>query len=147
MLGMAISYYCPSEPAYAETASGGTNFAMATAGTGPGLSDAVFVLDMVTGRLIGAAYSTQTGLFNQTYIRNLAADFGLSVKGEYILVSGLGNLRSTGTLAPALGALYVGEMTSGRVNMYGFTYQNSAQQIPTVELSLVGSFPWKLSTN
>lgn len=147
VLGMAIAYYCPTEPALADTAASGDKFSMATCNTLAGNSDAVFVLDMVTGRLLGAAYNTQTGGFTQTYARSLAADFGVTTRGEYVMVSGLGNLRSTGGGPPATGVIYVGEMTSGMVNMYGFLYQQSPALQPTKELVLLASFPWRQSIN
>jgi hypothetical protein len=142
-----ISYYCPTEPAYAETAVSGDNFAMATAPTQLGNADAVFVMDMVTGRIIGAAYSWQSGTFNQVYTRNLAADFGLTGKGKYVMVSGTANLRSQGAIAPATGAVFVGELTTGRVNMYGFFYENAPLQTRNTELQLIDSFPWRQSVN
>jgi len=148
VLGMAIAYYCPAEPAYAETASAGERFAMATCSTIALNSEAVFVLDMVTGRLIGAGYSTQGGRFTHSWARNLAADFNVTTRAQYVMVSGQANLQQTGGggAQPASGVIYIGELTSGLVNMYGFYYPQTSVPLPTAELVPIGSFPWKISS-
>jgi hypothetical protein len=148
ILGMAIAYYCPAEPAYAETASAGERFAMATCRTIALNSEAVFVLDMVTGRLIGGGYSTGAGGFTHSWARNLAADFNVSTKGQYVMVTGEANLQQVGGggAQPASGVIYVGEMTSGMVIMYGFYYPQANVQLPTVELTRIGQFPWRMGS-
>ncbi|WP_437191036.1 hypothetical protein [Planctomicrobium sp. SH527] len=148
LLGMAITYYCPAEPAHASTASAGERFAMATCDTIALNSEAVFVLDMVTGRLIGAGYSTLVGGFTHSWARNLAADFRVTTKAQYVMVSGRANLQQTGTAGaqPGSGVIYIGEMTSGLVNMYGFYYPQSTGPLPPQELILIGSFPWRMSS-
>ncbi|HWL08178.1 MAG TPA: hypothetical protein VNQ76_07235 [Planctomicrobium sp.] len=148
-LGMAVAYYCPAEPAYAETASAGERFAMATCNTIALNSEAVFVLDMVTGRLIGGGYSTGAGGFTHSWARNLAADFKVTTKGQYVMVTGFANLQQTGAgsaAQPASGVIYVGELTSGLVNMYGFYFPQSNVPLPTAELVHIASFPWKISS-
>lgn len=149
LLGMTISYYCPSEPAYAETAAVGDKFAMATVNTIALNSEAVFVLDMVTGRLIGGGYTTMSGIFTHSFSRNLAADFKATKNAQYVMVSGNANLRQNGGggAQPASGVIYVGELQSGLVNMYGFYYPQSSTPLPTQELTLIGTFPWRQSTN
>ncbi len=148
ILGMAIAYYCPAEPAYAETAVAGERFAMATCATIALNSEAVFVLDMVTGRLIGAGYATTAGGFVHSWARNLAADFNVTTKGQYVMVSGNANLQQTGAAGaqPGSGVIYVGELTSGMVNMYGFYYPQINAPIPTQELVRIASFPWRSSS-
>lgn len=150
LLGMAISYYCPSEPAYAETSSAGDKFAMCTCNTIALNSEAVFVLDMVTGRLIGGGYSTTAGGMVHSWARNLALDFKTGTKAQYVMVSGRANLQQAGASSgaqPASGVLYVGELTSGLVNMYGFYYPQSNVALPTQELVPIASFPWRQSIN
>lgn len=150
VFGMALSYYCPHEPAYAESAVQGEKFAMCTVDTLTGSSEAVFILDFVTGRLLGAAHNTNPQqsptVFTQTYARNLAADFGVVDNAQYVMVPGRAIFRATGGPPPATGAIYVGELTSGIVNMYGFNYIQSNRQVPVQTLTLVGSFPWRQSS-
>ncbi|MCA8992171.1 MAG: hypothetical protein KDA69_10530 [Planctomycetaceae bacterium] len=144
VFGLILSYYCPHEPAYAESASSSERFAMATAKSGIGQSDAVFVLDMVSGRLVGAIYSPQGG-FTQTYGRNLAADFKVVENAQYVMVTGFANTAGGGTGGtPATGVIYVGELNSGIVGCYGFLFTPQANRpVPTRELAVLGTFPWR----
>lgn len=144
LLGMVIAYYCPTEPAYADTAVISDKFAMCTVDTAPTFSEAVFILDMVTGRLMGAAYNTTTGTFTQTFIRDLAADFQVTERAQYVMVTGRGNLAIRGGGPPAIGVIYIGELNSGLCNMYGFFYTQTQQQAPLQQLTLVGQFPWRV---
>jgi hypothetical protein len=149
-LGMAVAYYCPAEPAYAETASAGDKFAMCTVSTLALNSEAVFVLDMVTGRLVGAGYSTTAGGLVHSWARNLAADFKAGARAQYVMVSGRANLQQTGASAgaqPASGVIYVGELTSGLVRMYGFYYPAANVVLPTQELVPIAQFPWRQAAN
>ncbi|WP_437205576.1 hypothetical protein [Planctomicrobium sp. SH664] len=141
LLGMAISYYCPTEPAYAETASSNTKFAMCTAQTLLANSEAVFILDGVTGRLFGAAFNTASGTFAQSYGRNLAQDFQTTGNAQYVMVSGFAQMNTVGGVTPASSAIYVGELNSGKVIMYGFPYANGRQG--TYDLVPVAQFPWR----
>ena len=54
VMGLGISFYWPHEPLKAD-ASSLDKFSLCTAPTNVNQSDAVFVLDSVTGRLVGAA--------------------------------------------------------------------------------------------
>jgi len=142
ILGMTIAWYGPTEPAYASAAANGEKFSMCTARTVLGNSEAVFVLDSVTGRLLGAAYSTQTGTFTQFYARNLALDFKVAENAQYVMVSGDAQIRSTGGAAPANGVVYVGELKSGIVAMYGFPYANSGRNLKS-DLIALDTFKWR----
>jgi hypothetical protein len=143
VLGLLLSYYCPHEPAYADSTVGvGQKFAMATVATGPGQSDAVFVLDMVTGRLLGAIFNQQGG-FSQTYARNLAADFKVVDNAQYVMVTGFASTGGGGAGgSPATGVLYVGELNSGLVGCYGFVH-TQGRGAPTRDMVVLGTFPWR----
>ncbi|MDA7503875.1 hypothetical protein OAF98_00795 [Planctomicrobium sp.] len=143
LLGMSIAYYCPQEPAYADSASSSEKFSMCTVETLAGQSEAVFVLDHLTGRLLGAAHSPQTGTFTQTFARNLAADFKVVDNAQYVMVPGRVQVRGGGQSPPANGAIYVGELNSGLVNMYGFTYAAGGRVQPVKELIPIANFPWR----
>lgn len=54
VFGLALAYYWPHEPAHASDVALGDKFAMCTAETLAGNSEAIFVLDFTTGRLLGA---------------------------------------------------------------------------------------------
>ena len=143
MLGLAAAFYWPHEPLQASTAAAQEKFAMCTVPTQVNVNDAVFVLDSVTGRLVGAAYNSNTGDFNQSFARNVAADFGVVEKAQYVMVSGFANLRSSPNGNPANGVIYVGELTSGKVGMYGFVFINRNGPIPGQELAPLASFSFR----
>lgn len=144
LFGLMLGYYCPFEPAHATTAAMGDKFAMCTVSTGPAQSDAVFVLDMVTGRLIGGIYNQQGG-FTQSYARNLAADFKVVENAQYVMVTGFAPTGGGGNGgAPATGVIYVAELNSGIVACYGFLQSPQANRVmPTRELVVLGTFPWR----
>lgn len=143
VFGLALAYYWPHEPAHASDVALGDKFAMCTAETLAGNSEAIFVLDFTTGRLLGAAYNTQTGSFTHSYARNVAADFKVAEGAQYVIVPGLANLRTTAGGPPARGVLYIGELTSGLVSMYAFPYVQSARQLPPQQLQLLAQLPWR----
>lgn len=147
LLGMSIAYYCPQEPAYADTAAAGEKFSMCTVLTLAGQSEAVFVLDHLTGRLIGAAHNPQNGGFTQSFARNLAADFKVVDNAQYVMVPGRVEVRGGGVNPPANGCIYVGELNSGLVNMYGFTYTAGGRIVPVKELIPIANFPWRNAVN
>ena len=88
VFGVAVSLYWPTEQVQATSVDRSSKIALITANTTAGNSDAVFILDFVTGRLVGGAYSTNTGKFNQMYYRNLARDFRVSENAQYAIVPG-----------------------------------------------------------
>ena len=126
LLGMVLSFYWPHEQALAETVDRSDKIALLTVNTQMGEADAVFVLDFVTGRLIGKAFNSQSG-FNQTYVANLAAHFGVGADAEYTIVSG--------GLPAGNGAIYVAELNSGKVLMYVFPFTSARGQQPPIELT------------
>jgi len=146
IVGLAVALYWPSEPAYALSASQSGKLAMCAVPTQVGTSEAIFVLDFTTGRLVGAAYNSQTGNFTQTYVREIAGDFGIQVgtEAEYVMVPASTEFRAGGGVAsPALGAIYIGEVNSGMVVMYGFVYQSAPRRTPIQPLKLVERFKFR----
>lgn len=147
-IGLAVALYWPHEPAMAEAVDRSEKFAMCTVRTQAGSSDAVFVLDFLTGRLVGGAYLAQTGSF-QSYARNIASDFNIDAgtPAQYTIAPAFIEVRAGGTAAgggtPASGAIYVGEMNSGRVMLYGFIYRSSGRPGPPIELRPLGTFPFR----
>ena len=153
VIGAAIALYWPHEPAMADAIDRSDKFAMASVRTQAGSSEAVFVLDFVTGRLVGAAYHSQTGRFSQRFARNIASDFNIDAgtPAQYSMVPAFIEVRAGGTAAgsggtPASGALYVGEMNSGNVILYGFRYMASprgaANAAPT-PMQPIGNFKFR----
>ena len=144
-LGVALASYWPHEPmAYAEAAAGAEKFAMCTVGTNVGDAEAIFVLDYATGRMVGATFNNKSNTFSQPMIRNLAADFGLTEQGQYLMVPGFVGARGRGA-PPANGGVYVAELTTGKLALYGFINVSQGTRVPQ-ELTVFGVFPWRSAT-
>lgn len=153
IIGLAIALYWPAEPAYAIAVDRAERFAMCAVPTQAGTSEALFVMDFVTGRLVGAAYNSQSGAFTEFYIKELAADFGVQAGAEveYIIVPARTEFRAiagagTGRRgSPATGGIYVGELNSGKVILYGFMFQSAPRPGPPQPVIKVASFPFRES--
>jgi hypothetical protein len=144
LLGLAVATYWPAEEARAHAVDRTNKIALVSAETTPGNSDAVFILDFVTGRLIGAAYNTQIGTFNQRYGRNVAADFKVGENAQYAIVPANVSIpQRGGGPTPALGGLYVAELTTGKVALYGYGFNETPSRQPPQELVLVDGFPFR----
>ena len=141
VLGLGISFYWPHEPLKANATSL-DKFSLCTAQTLANQSDAVFVLDSVTGRLVGAAHNVQTGTFTQVWTRSVAADFGVVENAQYVMTSGF--MRTQGSVGgtPAQSGIYVAELTSGKVFLYGFLI-NNRNQYSAGELVAIANFPFR----
>ncbi|MGH7202722.1 MAG: hypothetical protein ACREJB_19100, partial [Planctomycetaceae bacterium] len=76
--GLCVSYFWPHEPARAAATDSNDKFALATCNVDlTETTEAIFVLDFVTGRLQGAVMNNRVGKFTNFYFRNIAADFQL----------------------------------------------------------------------
>ncbi|MEZ6068424.1 MAG: hypothetical protein R3B90_22535 [Planctomycetaceae bacterium] len=137
VLGCVLSVYWPQEPALgAYSASGGDDLQMCSCTTAIGTGDAVFILDGTSGRLIGGIYGN--GGFPAMYIRNLAADFGVTDGASYIMVPASVAPRVPGRGTSAEGVLFVAEQKSGQCGMYGFTTAQGQN-----ELVPLANFRWR----
>ncbi len=143
VFGVAVSLYWPTEQVQATSVDRASKIALITSDTTAGNSDAVFVLDFVTGRLVGGAYSTNTGRFNQMYVRNLARDFQVSENAQYAIVPGRVAIPQRGGGTPANGGIFVAELNSGKVAMYGFPYNQTAGPQPVQTLVPIDFFSFR----
>jgi len=145
--GIAISQIWPHETMQAATADRNENFAMITVPTGSnfGSVESVFVLDFLTGRLVGATMDPQTGRFTRFYVRNVGADFGVRprTKPQYAISSGMMPFTAAGNNTTANGILYVSELTSGKVAAYGYPYSTSNKVLPPMPIGLLDVFPFR----
>lgn len=118
----AVFCLLPSRPAQAPVASENDKFSMLTVPIQEtGNIEAVFVLNHLTGVLVGTVINEQTGKFSHRYLRNVAVDFKTASKDpKYAIVTGPVNLRGSGGSLPAYGVIYIGELSSGAVIAYGF---------------------------
>ncbi len=131
IIGLAIALYWPAEPAYAIAVDRAERFAMCAVPTQTGTSEAIFVLDFVTGRLLGAAYNSQANDFTEFYIREIAGDFNVQAgsDAEYVIVPARTEFRAIAGAgqrgSPAIGSVYIGELNSGQVTLYGFMFRSA----------------------
>ena len=145
-IGALAVWSLPGKDLQANSAHGNDKFSMVTVQTNPNETDAVFVLDHLTGVLRGG-YMNNSGAFSHQYTYNVAADFQINPatpEPKYVIVSGDVNLRASGTAQPARGMLYVGELTSGAVVAYAFTMPTNRSQ-PIV--TRMGFFQFRESAN
>ena len=149
VFGFAVASLLPSEPAYAQVVEGGDKFAMAATPTVQGTANAIFVLDYLTGRLYGAQYNPNNGKFSGYYSRALADDFDLGGQGEpqFTLLPMFLNPRTRGGGPVATGGLAIGELTSGKICLYGFSVQaaqrSSPNNMPVIPVQKIDEFSFR----
>lgn len=128
--------------AQAPVANGNDKFTMVTVLTQEtGNQEAVFVLNHLTGLLVGGVINDQTGKFAHRYVQNVALDFqAASREPKYAIVTGPANLRASGGVAPAFGVIYVAELSSGAVIAYGMPRPTNRNAGATMELVRLDAF-------
>lgn len=121
-VGATAVWLLPQQPLTAGTANSADMFSMVTVPV-EGIADteAVFVLDHLTGIIRGGRLNNRTSKFTHQYVHSVADDFKLQGQKnpEYTIVSGSAQLAGQGP-QPALGLLYIGEKSTGAVIAYGF---------------------------
>ena len=142
--GLCISYFWPHEPVAAASNDRDAKFGIMTTPVTLGM-EGVFVLDYLTGRLSGAVMNGNTGKFNHTYIRSVAADFKVDPKAtpHYAFVGGTASLAGRGGVSPATSIIYVGELSSGVVMAYGINYKIAQRPVPTQPFVPLDAFPFR----
>jgi len=150
LVGLAIHYVCPHEPAYATTGDRASHFSMATipvTDVAAGIlnpMDGVFVLDLVVGQLKGAVLNRQTGRFASFYFRDIGKDFdvGPNLMPEFCMVNGYAQLPNQAGKQMASGVIYIGELNSGKVVAYSFPWVEAGNARPE-QLIPLDVFMWK----
>ncbi|MCA9083253.1 MAG: hypothetical protein KDA81_04315 [Planctomycetaceae bacterium] len=147
ILGAGTMLLTPQQKVAASAAAGNDKFSMCTVPVATiAETDAVFVLDHLTGILRGGYLNSGTGAFTHTYLRNVAADFQLNPstpEPRYCIVAGPANLRSGGGNQPANGVLYIGELTSGAVIAYGFGRPQGRGSVAPMEVVRIDGFAFR----
>ncbi|HAD58588.1 MAG TPA: hypothetical protein DCG12_05050 [Planctomycetaceae bacterium] len=143
ILGAGAMNLRPQPELKANSAHGNDKFSMCTVQTSIRGTDAVFVLDHLTGTLRGGWVATN-GQFTNAYQRNVTQDFQLNPATpdpKFAIVSGYAALG--GTANAANGIVYVGELTSGSVVAYGFAQPNARNAGVPLELVRLGAFTFR----
>lgn len=137
----------PHETVHAETADRSDKFVMFTVQSGVfnGGVDSIFILDFLTGQLVGASLDPASMKFTRFYYRNIAADFGVNPRSRpvYAIASGDMPFAATGKLTLANGVIYVAELTSGKVAAYAYPYDPTTGTAPPVAIAPVDIFPFR----
>ena len=144
--GLGIATLWPHEQARAVATDRDAQFAMTTCQVGAiDTMEAVFVLDFLTGSLKGAVLNRTNNSFTNFFFRDLPQDFGIDPKKEahYCIVTGLAQLASSGNYPPASSVVYVGELTTGKIICYGFSFRESASPLAPKALVPVARFPFR----
>ncbi len=141
LAGMCLSYFWPHEPALAIATDRGAKFALATAPVTVD-TEAVFVLNFLTGRLQGHVLNAKVGKFAHAYFRNVNADFEIptDIEPSYAIVANHVALSSTGPDSLAQGVVYVAEMNTGMCVAYGYPYNETNRILPPVPMVPLDTF-------
>ncbi|HIE97940.1 MAG TPA: hypothetical protein EYG03_21030 [Planctomycetes bacterium] len=146
VLGASFMVLQPHQPAKASAANGNDKFSMCTCRVTLGESEAVFVLDHLTGVLSGGFLNSQSGNFSHKYIRTISQDFQINPatpEPKYSMVAGDAQLRTSGGVQPANGLIYVAELTSGAVIAYGFAAPRGRGVAAPLEIFRIDGFPFR----
>ena len=150
IFGLGVAHFWPYEPAFASATDRDAKFAICTVEVGPGLPDAVFVLDFSTNRLQGAMLNAQSGQFSNYWFADLAEDFKTKSKGggaKYAIIPGNGFLNAPAQAGAggtsAIGLIYVAELSTGQVGAYRFQYHNRMDAAEPSPLVPVASFQFR----
>lgn len=147
--GVGLAYFWPHEHALANATDRDAKFAICTVAVGPGLPDAVFVLDFSTNKLIGGMLNSQSGTFTNAWYADVAQDFKPAAKGaaKYTMIPGSGflnaNAQPGGGGTMATGVLYIGELSTGRVGCYAFHYRNQMAASEPTPLEQISYFQFR----
>ncbi len=131
-IGAGLSWSLQGQTARAFTSDRNDKFAVTTALTGP-TTEAVFVLDFLTGQVRGFALDRNASQFMWVYTRSVAQDFGVDPNkpARYSIVSGLAQRPGRGGAAFAPSYIYVAELSTGRVQAYAIPYRTQRGSTPT----------------
>lgn len=142
--GAALMSVWPHEPLSADQSDRNEKFALMTAPVAIG-SEAVFILDTLTGRLTGGALGrTKNGTaFTNFYFRNLAEDFGATGETHYAISAGVAEIQNRGGAQWGASAVYVAELNSGTVAAYAIPYRITQTPTPPVPLFPIDKFPFR----
>ena len=146
ILGISFIALKPYQPVKASAANGNDKFSMCTCRVASGESEAVFVLDHLTGVLSGGFLNSQSNSFSHRYLRTVSQDFQLNPatpEPKYSMVSGDAQLRTSGGLQPANGLIYVAELTSGAIIAYGFAVPRGRGVSTPLEIFRIDAFPFR----
>ena len=138
-IGGGVSWAWPSQTAVAFSSDRNDKFAVTTAMTGP-TSEAVFVLDFLTGQIRGFSLNRTANQYMWIYSRSIAQDFGVAPvqPAGHAMMRGLAQPQGRGGAAYAPSYIYVAELSTGRVQPYAIPFRNQRGSTPTQLIPVPG---------
>jgi hypothetical protein len=146
VLGIVLTRLLPLAPLHASATDRQDTLAIATVEVEPGI-EAVFMLDFLSGDMRAGILNPETHTFTATYFRNIVADLKVEIgkTPRYLMVTGGAYMRTKSNWRLAPCAVYVVELTSGKMAAYGFAYNSSflsrPSMLPPMELLLMDVVP------
>lgn len=139
VIGGGLTWAWPSQSASAFTSDRNDKFAVTSAPTGP-TSEAVFVLDFLTGQIRGFALNRNANGYMWVYSRSIAQDFGVDPNkpARYAMISGLAQPSGRGGASYAPSYIYVAELSTGRIQPYAIPYRTQRGSTPTQLIPVPG---------
>jgi hypothetical protein len=150
LVGLAVAWLWPHEPAYATTGDRAQHFSMVTIPISDAANgiinplDGVFVLDFVTGQLRGGVINRQTGKFASFNFRELNKDFDVNPNQapEFCMVTGYAQMPNQAGKQMSSGMIYIGEYNTGKVVGYTFPWVEQGMGGP-LQMIPMDVFPWR----
>ena len=127
VVGLLLSGALPHSPANASASSQLDNLVIST-GAVDGDGEAVFILDALSGDVMGWVINPNSGTFTAVYKYNIIRDLGVDTnKGpKYVMVTGNQQFRrGAGGVKMAGSVLYIAELTSGKMVALGFPWNRA----------------------
>lgn len=144
VIGLNLAGLWPQVPVHAVATHGEATMAMCT-GPVDQANEAVYVLDFVSGDLYGWVMNITQRKFLANFKHNVKADFGPKAS-KYLMVTGLTDVRGSGSVRPGQAVVYVAEVTSGRLIAYGVPWQpqlHNAGRTQTAQLLRLDGIPFR----
>jgi hypothetical protein len=145
-LGLVLSRLLPIASLHASATDRQDMLAVATGEVEPGV-EAIFMLDFLSGDLRAGILNPETHTFTATYFHNVMADLKVEIgkTPRFLMVTGGVYLRTKSNWRLAPCAVYVVELTSGKMAAYGFAYNSSflsrPSMLPPMPLILMDVLP------
>ena len=127
--GLILTGFWPDAPLHAVATDRCQTYAIAT-GPVDEETEAVYFLDFLTGNLNAVVLGKRGNGFTAFYQRDVLTDLGVdpSKNPRFMMVTGMTSqqLTRTARTRPSLAAVYVAEVTTGKVAAYGIPWNKTA---------------------
>ena len=137
--GLILTGFWPDAPLHAVATDRCQTFAMATGPVDEEV-EAVYFLDFLTGNLNAVVLGRQGNGFTAFFQYNVLNDLGVdpAKNPRFMMVTGMANQRgSRARWRPSLAAVYVAEVTTGKVAAYAIPWDKAAHAAGVVQKGLL----------